>query len=85
MRDRAWRRDQARKHKRRNLMACRDIFPMAMGSIHDVADYLRNDTGFSADFAAGMQSPFMKERLSEKEPYLQYKNAKQIPMEDNND
>ena len=83
MRDRAWRREQSRKHKWRNLKACRDIFPKATGSTNDVSEYLRNDTGFSGNFAAGMESPFSKERLSQKEPYLRYKKAQEIPMEDN--
>ena len=78
MRDRAWRRNMAAKHKVRNLKACKAIFPKATGSVEDIKDYL-NEANFAADFAAGMGSPFQKEPMSSKEPYLRYKKNRELP------
>lgn len=78
MRDRAWRRAMASKHKVRNLKSCKAIFPKATGSVDDVINYL-NEANFAADFAAGMGSPFQKEPMSPKEPYLRYKKKRELP------
>jgi len=80
MRDRAWRRAMASKHKVRNLKSCKAIFPKATGSVDDVINYL-NEANFAADFAAGMGSPFQKEPMSPKEPRYRYKKNRQLPFD----